>query len=280
MPTPVRASAETIPCVTVWPTPNGLPIASTTSPTSISSLSRKASAGSRSAPAATRSTARSVRGSRPRIVAVNSRRSDSTTVISSASPITWLLVTITPAGSTITPEPRLVCTRSRGAKGPSGSRPKNRRKNGSASIGGAVRTVRRVWMLTTAGAAARTTGAKVAASSARVAGTAGAWASSSTAGAGVSCAGTGPERGDGAQATTVSVAAIRKGRGVMPDKIVRRRRRVRRRPRGTARPGGQDAGPAARPGGRQRAAGACAPRRTTGRASAPAPTARWLRRTR
>ncbi len=33
MPTCVRASAETMPCVTVWPTPNGLPMASTTSPT-------------------------------------------------------------------------------------------------------------------------------------------------------------------------------------------------------------------------------------------------------
>ena len=33
MPTCVRASAETMPCVTVCPTPNGLPIASTTSPT-------------------------------------------------------------------------------------------------------------------------------------------------------------------------------------------------------------------------------------------------------
>ena len=33
MPTWVRASAETMPCVTVCPTPNGLPMASTTSPT-------------------------------------------------------------------------------------------------------------------------------------------------------------------------------------------------------------------------------------------------------
>ena len=33
MPTCVRATAETMPCVTVWPTPNGSPIASTTSPT-------------------------------------------------------------------------------------------------------------------------------------------------------------------------------------------------------------------------------------------------------
>jgi len=32
MPSPVRPSALTMPLVTVWPTPNGLPIASTTSP--------------------------------------------------------------------------------------------------------------------------------------------------------------------------------------------------------------------------------------------------------
>ena len=39
-PAPIeRASAETMPLVTVWPTPNGLPIASTRSPTSSASLS-------------------------------------------------------------------------------------------------------------------------------------------------------------------------------------------------------------------------------------------------
>ena len=37
MPTPVRASAETMPLVTVWPTPNGSPMASTRSPTWASS---------------------------------------------------------------------------------------------------------------------------------------------------------------------------------------------------------------------------------------------------
>jgi hypothetical protein len=40
MPTWVRASAETMPLVTVWPTPKGLPMASTRSPTSTSSESR------------------------------------------------------------------------------------------------------------------------------------------------------------------------------------------------------------------------------------------------
>ncbi len=41
MPTWVRASADTMPLVTVWPTPNGLPMASTRSPTSRSSESPK-----------------------------------------------------------------------------------------------------------------------------------------------------------------------------------------------------------------------------------------------
>ena len=40
MPTAVRAWAETMPLVTVWPTPNGLPIASTRSPTCTVSESR------------------------------------------------------------------------------------------------------------------------------------------------------------------------------------------------------------------------------------------------
>ena len=45
MPTCVRASAEMMPWVTVWPTPNGLPIASTTSPTCSSSELAKSSVG-------------------------------------------------------------------------------------------------------------------------------------------------------------------------------------------------------------------------------------------
>src|SRR5207253_4548379 len=61
MPTWVRASAEMMPCVTVWPTPNGLPIASTTSPTRSSSELAKSSVGNFSRPSFRRSTARSVR---------------------------------------------------------------------------------------------------------------------------------------------------------------------------------------------------------------------------
>ena len=45
MPMSVRASAETMPCVTLWPTPNGLPMAMTKSPTSSASESPRSSAG-------------------------------------------------------------------------------------------------------------------------------------------------------------------------------------------------------------------------------------------
>ena len=65
----VRASADTMPCVTVWPTPNGSPIAMTKSPTSSASESPISSTGKLSPPLM-RSTARSVRGSRSTISAV------------------------------------------------------------------------------------------------------------------------------------------------------------------------------------------------------------------
>ena len=64
MPRLVRASAETMPLVTVWPTPNGLPTASTRSPTSSASESPKSSTGKSSPPFSIFSTARSVRSSR------------------------------------------------------------------------------------------------------------------------------------------------------------------------------------------------------------------------
>ena len=158
----VRATAETMPLVTVWPTPKGLPIARTRSPTSSSSESRSSSAGRRSPPTSMRRMARSVRSSVRRICASNSRRSASTTVISSAPRMTWWLVTISPAASTITPEPSEFCTRSAPPGTPPGNwSPKKRRKKGSLSSGeGTVRTVRRVKMLTTAGAVRFTSGAK------------------------------------------------------------------------------------------------------------------------
>ena len=77
MPTCVRASAEMMPCVTVWPTPKGLPIASTTSPTSSSSELAKSSVANFSLVSLMRSTARSVRLSFSTISASNSRLSES-----------------------------------------------------------------------------------------------------------------------------------------------------------------------------------------------------------
>ena len=59
----VRASAEMMPLVTVWPTPNGLPMASTTSPTSSLSLSANCRNGKSLPPFSIFSTARSVRSS-------------------------------------------------------------------------------------------------------------------------------------------------------------------------------------------------------------------------
>ena len=54
-----RASAEMMPLVTVWFRPNGLPIASTTSPTSIESESRSSMNGNLSPWVSMRSRARS-----------------------------------------------------------------------------------------------------------------------------------------------------------------------------------------------------------------------------
>ena len=54
-----RASAEMMPLVTVWFSPNGLPIASTTSPTSIESESRISRKGNFSPALSIRSRARS-----------------------------------------------------------------------------------------------------------------------------------------------------------------------------------------------------------------------------
>ena len=88
MPAWVRAKAEMMPLVTVWPTPKGLPMASTRSPTSASSESLNSRVGRFSSPASMRSTERSERSSLSTSSAGNSRRSASTTVISSAPWIT------------------------------------------------------------------------------------------------------------------------------------------------------------------------------------------------
>ena len=74
-----------MPCVTVLPNPNGLPIASTVSPTCTESSVPKVIAG-RSLTSAF-STARSESGSLPRTLARNRRPSDSTIWMSSAPSI-------------------------------------------------------------------------------------------------------------------------------------------------------------------------------------------------
>ena len=90
MPNWLRPSAETMPLVTVWPTPNGLPMASTWSPTCSASELPSVMAGSLSS--VIFSTARSLSGSVPITLAVVRRASGSTTSMASAPSTTWLLV--------------------------------------------------------------------------------------------------------------------------------------------------------------------------------------------
>lgn len=90
MPSWLRPSAETMPLVTVWPTPKGLPMASTWSPTWSSSELPSTIAGSLSI--SILSTARSVSGSVPITLARVWRLSLRVTSISSAPSTTWLLV--------------------------------------------------------------------------------------------------------------------------------------------------------------------------------------------
>src|SRR5205085_6587781 len=94
------------------PTPKGLPIASTTSPTNSSSELAKSSVGNFSCTPLSCNTARSLRGSFRTISASNSRLSDSDTLTSSAPSMTWTLVTTRPEGSTMTPDPseRCICS--------------------------------------------------------------------------------------------------------------------------------------------------------------------------
>src|SRR5436190_817623 len=134
MPTWVRATAETMPWVTVWPTAKGLPMASTTSPTSSASESANSSAGKHSFSALMRNTARSERESLSTISASNSRLSASDTLTWSAPSMTWLLVTTRPVGSTSTPEPSERWIWSPEPPGAPGT-PKKRRKMGSSKSG-------------------------------------------------------------------------------------------------------------------------------------------------
>jgi hypothetical protein len=90
MPSWLRPSALTMPEVTVWPTPKGLPTASTWSPTCSASELPSVSTGSRSS--AILRMARSVSGSVPISLPRARRLSFRTTSISSAPSTTWLLV--------------------------------------------------------------------------------------------------------------------------------------------------------------------------------------------
>src|SRR6266542_2147983 len=128
---PPRPVALTMPIVTVCPIPNGLPSASTTSPTSSLSLSANVMNGRSFA--SIFNTAMSVLGSRPTTLAVNCFLSLSRATLISSAPNGW---------------------------------PKNRRKNGSSkngvTSGHGFLTVLVVKTLTTLGATFFTTGEKLA----------------------------------------------------------------------------------------------------------------------
>ena len=99
-----RPRAETMPAVTVEPSPNGLPIAIIQSPTRTWSLFAHSTNGN-GAGRSILSSARSVLLSVPINLAGYSLSSLKMTVISSASAITWLLVTTKPEASMTKPEP-------------------------------------------------------------------------------------------------------------------------------------------------------------------------------
>ena len=99
-----RFRADTMPAETEPPSPKGLPIATTQSPTRIASESPNLTKGSGEV-GSTFSRAISVFGSLPISVAASEVPSERFTVISSASSITWLLVTTKPSGETTKPEP-------------------------------------------------------------------------------------------------------------------------------------------------------------------------------
>ncbi len=108
-----RPRAETMPAVTVPPRPNGLPIASTQSPTRSASESPNCTAVS-GLSGFTCSRAMSPVSSRPSTLAFSEVLSCKVTVISSAPSITWLLVTTMPEASMMKPDPRLCIRRSDG----------------------------------------------------------------------------------------------------------------------------------------------------------------------
>ncbi|MNT30923.1 hypothetical protein D3C72_1667400 [compost metagenome] len=90
MPSSLLPSALMMPLVTVWPTPKGLPMASTWSPTSTDSELPSTITGSLSS--VILRMARSVSGSVPITWALDLRPSVRVTSMSSAASTTWLLV--------------------------------------------------------------------------------------------------------------------------------------------------------------------------------------------
>ncbi len=121
-PTFERPTALTMPAVTVWLSENGLPIASTHSPTFNCAESPHGTTGRPVRFAFT--SAMSVSGSVPMMRPRTSRLSGSAIVISVlltarppfSPPMTWLLVTMYPSAEMMTPEPRLIDRRSREPK--------------------------------------------------------------------------------------------------------------------------------------------------------------------
>ena len=99
-----RPRPETIPAVTVPPSPKGFPTATTQSPTRVRSESPNSTTGSDSSESTSMS-ARSVFGSTPTTSASSLRPSRSVTVTESAPLTTWWLVTMSPEASTMNPEP-------------------------------------------------------------------------------------------------------------------------------------------------------------------------------
>ncbi len=94
-----------MPSDTLEASPNGLPIASTQSPTLIASESPSFNDGSPSTLPFSFTTATSVRGSRPRICPSKDRPSSNRTRMATAPSTTWLLVRTIPFESTMNPEP-------------------------------------------------------------------------------------------------------------------------------------------------------------------------------
>ena len=132
MPMFERPVALMIPIVTVWLSWNGLPTATTYSPTSALAESPQGSVGR--PPASTFTTAMSVTGSVPTSVPRSRLCPEVVIPMRLACSMTWLLVTMMPPSPMITPEPRLVLRSSWGMR-KGISRPKNSRKKGSLRKG-------------------------------------------------------------------------------------------------------------------------------------------------